>query len=388
MKRISLLGSTGSIGVNVLNVVNAHPDRYRIVALGAGGNLDLLEEQIHSFHPRAVAVREESAARRLKERLTGPDKPQVFFATEGLVRLATYPEADTVVSAITGAAGLVPTHAAVSSGRHVALANKETMVLAGPLIMEEARRRDVSVLPIDSEHSAVLQSLQGHAREDVKRVILTASGGPFREMPLEEMKRITPDQALRHPNWSMGPKVTIDSATLMNKGLEAIEARWFFGLRMEQISVLVHPQSIVHSMVEYIDGSIIAQLGVPDMMTPISYALSYPRHLETPLPPLDLETVGTLSFEKPDQDRFPCLGLAWEAARIGGTMPTGLNGANEIAVASFLEGRIGFQDIPRLIEKTMARHEPTPANDIEAIMEADAWARSTAREILAGPARR
>jgi 1-deoxy-D-xylulose-5-phosphate reductoisomerase len=253
------------------------------------------------------------------------------------------------------------------------------MVMAGPLVMAEARKRGVSILPIDSEHSAILQSLRGHPREDLKRVILTASGGPFRDLSLDEMRHVTSAQALRHPNWEMGPKITIDSATLMNKGLEVIEARWLFDLEMDQIDILIHPQSIVHSMVEYRDGSIISQMGIPDMIIPISYALSYPRHLGNSLPPLDLEAIGGLSFKKPDLKRFRCLELALNAATTGGSMPAVLNGANEIAVDAFLRGTIGFLDIPDLIGKTMDAHTPLPVESIDAVMAADRWARETAR---------
>jgi 1-deoxy-D-xylulose-5-phosphate reductoisomerase len=379
MKRIGILGSTGSIGSNALKVVEAHPEAYRIVALAAGRNVDLLARQIHQFQPIAVALQDPDLVEELKSRMGAGMKTRVYAGTEGLVHLATLEEVDTVVSAITGSAGLIPTFAAVQAGKEIALANKETMVTAGSLVMEEARRRNVSILPVDSEHSAILQSLQGHSREDVKRVILTASGGPFRGLSYEEMERAKPEQALKHPNWNMGRKISIDSATLMNKGLEAIEARWFFDLTMDQISVLIHPQSIVHSMVEYKDGSIIAQLGIPDMITPISYALSYPRHVETFLPSLQLHEVGALTFALPDTGKFKCLDLAFKAAEMGGSMPAVLNGANEEAVALFLKGRIGFMRIPELIEKTMEAHEPFAIHSVEEVMKADRWARQMTR---------
>jgi len=382
MKNIALLGSTGSIGMNALKVIESNPERYKVVALAAGKNIERLEKQIERFRPEVAVIMEEALADVLKERLDRRLKTRIYSGTEGLVGMATLSEVDTVISAVTGAAGLLPTYAAVRAGKDIALANKETMVMAGPLIMDEARKRDVCIRPIDSEHSAILQSLQGHPREDLKRVILTASGGPFRDFTLEEMERVTPGQALQHPSWNMGEKVTIDSATLMNKGLEVIEARWLFDLRMDQVGILIHPQSIVHSMVEYKDGSIIAQLGIPDMATPISYALSYPHHLETHLPPLKLEEVGTLCFTKPDKRRFRCLDLALKAAEIGGSMPTVLNGANEIAVDSFLRGEIGFLQLPVLIEKTMAAHHSFSVDSIEGIMETDAWARNTARKAL------
>ena len=382
MKNIAILGSTGSIGVNALRVIKANPEKYQVIALSAGKNIELLLEQVKEFRPIAIAVLEETPAMELKAQLSGTGKIEVFFGTEGFSRLVTIEGVDTVISAMTGAAGLLPTYSAIRAGKDIALANKETMVMAGSLIMAEAKKQGISVLPIDSEHSAILQSLRGHPREDLKRVILTASGGPFRDLSLEEMSKVTPDQALNHPNWEMGPKISIDSATMMNKGLEAIEAKWFFDLNMDQISILIHPQSIVHSMVEYRDGSIISQMGVPDMTIPISYALSFPHHLKNQIPPLKLEKIGMLSFEKPDMKRFNCLALALKAAEIGGSMPTVLNGANEIGVEAFLEGHIGFLDIPDLTEKTMLAHKKHPIDSIETVMEVDRWARSTARAIL------
>lgn len=301
---------------------------------------------------------------------------------EGFVHLATLNEVDTVISAMTGAAGLLPTFEAIKAGKNIALANKETMVMAGSLVMAEAGRRAITLLPVDSEHSAIHQSMQGHSREDVRRVLLTASGGPFRNMELSTMRHVTPQQALDHPNWNMGPRISIDSATMMNKGLEAIEAKWLFGLEMAQISIVIHPQSIVHSMVEYKDGSIIAQLGIPDMMIPIAYALSYPRHNKNRLPPLDLANIGMLTFEKPDYKRFRCLELALSAAEIGGSMPAVLNAANEVAVQAFLRGLIGFLQIADLIEKTMEAHVSYSIDHIEAVMQADRWARERAEEIL------
>jgi 1-deoxy-D-xylulose-5-phosphate reductoisomerase len=379
MKRIAILGSTGSIGCSSLKVIEAHPEVYQVTALAAGKNIDLLAEQIQKFRPLEVAVLGDEQAESLKERLGG-QRTRIVSGKEGFIHLATLEEVDTVISAITGAAGLVPTYAAIRAGKNIALANKETMVMAGPLVMEEAKRRGVALLPVDSEHSAILQCLQGHPRDDVRRVILTASGGPFKDFSHEEMEKVTPEQALKHPNWNMGPKITVDSATLMNKGLELIEARWLFGLDIHQIHILIHPQSVVHSMVEYRDGSIIAQLGIPDMITPISYALSYPRHVDTPLRPLDLEEVGTLRFMKPDTRKFRCLELALRAAEIGDSMPAVLNGANEVAVDLFLKGRIGFLQIPSLIERTMDAHRPFVIDSIEKVMEADAWARERAAD--------
>jgi len=382
MKNITILGSTGSIGVNALTVIEANPEEYKVIALAAGRNIDLLTKQIKAFKPVAVAVQEENLMYELKTRFAKKGMPEIFFGDDGFKNIVTLGQVNTVISAMSGAAGLLPTYEAIEAGKHIALANKETMVMAGPLIMAEAEKRGVSILPIDSEHGAILQALQGHPREDLRRMILTASGGPLNNVSLEEMKSVTPAQALRHPNWNMGSKISIDSATLMNKGLEAIEAKWFFDLEIDQISILIHPQSIVHSMVEYKDGSIIAQLGIPDMIIPISYALSYPHHLKNGLPPLELETIGVLSFEKPDLNKFKCLRLALKAAEMSGSIPAVLNGANEIAVGSFLEGRIGFLDIPELIEKTIERHKPYPIDSIETVIEADRFARETARELL------
>jgi len=379
MKRLSILGSTGSIGTNALRVVAANPESYRVAGLAAGSNVDLLANQILRFQPSAVALRDGEQAEALERRLGSHRRTSVYSGVEGFIRVATREEADTVVSAISGSAGLRPTYAAIQAGKEIALANKETMVMAGALVMEEARKHGASVIPVDSEHSAILQCLLGHPREDLKRVILTASGGPFNHVPLEELRLVTPSQALMHPNWNMGRKITIDSANLMNKGLEVIEAKWLFDLSMEQIDVLIHPQSIVHSLVEYRDGSVIAQLGIPDMMTPISYALSYPHHKETSLPSLKLEEASPLTFSLPESRKFPCLDLAFEAAQVGDSMPAVLNAANEEAVDLFLEERIGFLEIPFLIEKTMEAHRPFPIDTLEKVLEADAWARQTVR---------
>ncbi len=382
MKRIAILGSTGSIGSNALRVIESNPEEYKVHALAAGRNVELLIRQIEKYHPAAVALAERETAALLKERLHNRGEIEVFSGAEGFSRLVSLNEVDMVISAITGASGLMPTYWAIKAGKDIALANKETMVMAGPIVMELAKKNKVTIFPIDSEHSAIFQSLQGHRREDLKRVILTASGGPFRDLPLEKMEKLNPSSALKHPNWKMGKKVSIDSATLMNKGLEAIEARWLFDLKMEQIDILIHPESIVHSMVEYQDGSVIAQLGIPDMITPISYALSFPRHRATNLPPLRLEETGTLTFKKPDVERFKCLGLALKAADTGGSMPAALNGANEMAVEYFLGGRIGFLQIPLLIERVMKRHETFSPDSIESIIEADRWARKAAEEEL------
>jgi 1-deoxy-D-xylulose-5-phosphate reductoisomerase len=382
MKKIAILGSTGSIGVNALKVIRANPEKYEATALAAGKNIDLLLKQIEGFRPAAVSVLDEDLGSELKNRLGGNKGPKVFYGNEGFVRLATLDQIDTVISAMTGAAGLLPTYEAIKAGKDIALANKETMVMAGHLIMTAVKKHGVSLVPIDSEHSAVLQSLQGHTKEDLRRVILTASGGPFRDASMEQMTTITPAQALNHPNWHMGPKISIDSATMMNKGLETIEAKWLFDLEMAQIGILIHPQSVVHSMVEYKDGSVIAQLGIPDMMIPISYALSFPHHLKNSLSTLRLEEIGMLNFEKPDMKKFPCLELAFRAANIGASMPAVLNAANEIAVESFLDGKIAFLDIPELIDNSMDAHHPHHVETIEMVMAADRWARKTARGLL------
>jgi 1-deoxy-D-xylulose-5-phosphate reductoisomerase len=384
MKRIVILGSTGSIGRNALDLIAAHPDRYRVEALAAGRNIELLAEQVARFRPKAVAVQDGGAADELKARIPADLNTRVLRGREGVLRAASLEDADTVISAITGAAGLEPTMAAIRAGKDVALANKETLVMAGDLVMREAEERGVRVLPVDSEHSAVFQSLQGHDSRDLRRIILTASGGPFREASPEEMAGVTPAQALDHPNWDMGPKVTVDSATLMNKGLEVIEARWLFNLSVDRISVLIHPQSIIHSMAEYRDGSIIAQLGVPHMITPIAYALSYPRHLDTPIPPLDFSEIRSLTFEEPDLERFRCLALALRAAEQGGSMPAVLNAANEMAVARFLDGGLPFLAIPRVVERVLDEHTPQPLASIDHVMEVDAWARAAARRTADG----
>jgi len=383
VKRLAVLGSTGSIGRSVLDVVGQHPARFEIVGLAAGRNAALLARQIEQFRPRYVAVQDDATAALLRQSLppeTGPR--EILVGLEGAVALATAPEADLVVSAMVGSVGLRPTLAAIERGAAVALANKETLVVAGPLVMAAAAARGVAVIPVDSEHSAIFQALQGHRPEDVRRLWLTASGGPFRQYPAAELARVTPAAALNHPNWNMGPKITIDSATLMNKGLEVIEARVLFGVPPERIEVHIHPQSIIHSLVEYIDGSVLAQLGIPDMRGPIAYALAYPERIPLDLPPLDLFAVGQLSFERPDLGRFPCLALAYDALKAGGTMPAVLNAANEVAVAAFLEGAIAFLDIPRVISRTMEAHRVQPLTSVDQVLAEDEAARRQAKEII------
>ncbi len=381
MTSIVLFGSTGSVGVNTLRVVDAFPDRYQVIGLTAWKNHRLLEKQIRRFKPRLVAVADEQVAEQLRKRCR--DLPvTIGCGVEGMVQVASMPGAEVAVSAIVGAAGLIPTMAAIHSGKQVALANKETMVMAGELVMREARARGVSIIPVDSEHSAIFQLLHGQRRQDLRRLLLTASGGPLLRLPISRQARVTPQQALRHPTWKMGPKITIDSATLMNKGLEVIEARWLFDVEPERVDVVIHPQSIVHSLVEYHDGSMLAQLGMPDMRGPIAYALSYPERLPLPIPSLDLARAKSLTFERPDRKQFPCLGYAYEALREGGTMPAVLNAANEEAVWAFLDHRIAFLEIHRTIRATMKAHDVKPIYEISDVMTADRWARDTARRVM------
>jgi 1-deoxy-D-xylulose-5-phosphate reductoisomerase len=370
MKSIVILGSTGSIGTNTLDIVERFPGEFRVVGLTAGNNDEMLAEQVRRFRPQVVAMSTEGAAVRLRQRCSGLST-DVVSGQEGLAKVASLPDAELVVSAIVGGAGLVPTLAAIRSKKHIALANKEPMVMAGQLMQEEARRAGVRIFPVDSEHSAIFQSLEGHRIKDVRRLILTASGGALWSLPKEALHDVTPERALQHPNWKMGAKITIDSATLMNKGLEVVEARWLFDIPESRIDVLIHRESIIHSLVEYEDRSMISQLGLPDMRTPISYAMRYPERL-----PLDLP------FCKPDHDRFPCLRLGYESLRIGGTMPAAMNAANEIAVDAFLNGGIRFTDISDIIQSTMQAHTPQSVLSVEAALEADRWAREKADSLV------
>jgi len=381
MKNLTILGSTGSIGASTLEVVAAHPDMFRVVALAAGANLELLKTQIENFKPDLVSVLNAEKARDLSRMLPGR-KPEILHGVEGMIAVATASETTMVVAAIVGAAGLVPTAAAIMAGKDVALANKETLVTAGHLIMEMVREKGIKLYPVDSEHCAVFQSMAGHRNEDIARVILTASGGPFLNWGSERLASATVSDALNHPNWSMGRKITVDSATMMNKGLEVIEARWLFDIPVDRIAVNIHPQSIIHSMVEYVDGSVMAQLGMPDMKGPIAYALTYPARVTTGVKPLDLTSLSGLTFFNPDTERFPALKLAYRAARSGESMPAVMNAANEIAVEAFLEGRIGFMAIAESIEKVMDLHEPHALRSIEEVLEADRWGRRSAREVL------
>ncbi len=381
MKSIIILGSTGSIGTNTLDIVQRFPEEFRVVGLTAGSNIDKLEAQIRQFKPNAVAVSTESSAAMLRNRC--PDLPvEIMAGEEGITQVASMLDAEFVISAIVGAAGLVPTLSAIRSGKHIALANKEPMVMAGKLMQDEALKHGVRIFPVDSEHSAIFQSLEGHRIEDVRRVILTASGGALWTLSQEQLLHVTPEQALQHPNWKMGSKITIDSATLMNKGLEVVEARWLFNIPESNIDVLVHRESIIHSLVEYKDRSMIAQLGLPDMRTPISYAMRYPARMALDLPSLDLAEIGRLTFCKPDHDRFPCLNLGYESLRIGGTMPAAMNAANEIAVDAFLNDGLRFSEIAQVIRSTMEAHAHQEITCLDDALEADRWAREKAESLV------
>jgi 1-deoxy-D-xylulose-5-phosphate reductoisomerase len=386
MKRISILGSTGSIGTSALDVIARHPDRFEVTGLAEGHDVAALAKQIERFRPRLVSVRDEASAKKLKE-LLKERSPEILWGIEGASKVASMKETDTVLSAIVGAAGLLPTIEAIKAKKTVALANKETMVIAGELVTKLAREMGVRILPVDSEHSAIYQSLEGHRVSDVSRIVLTASGGPFLNLPASEFEKVTVADALNHPRWSMGAKITVDSATMMNKGLEVIEARWLFDMPPEKIDVMIHPQSIVHSMVEYKDGCVIAQLGVPDMRAPIAYALSYPERVTTDVERLNLNKVGKLTFEQPDMQKFPALGLAYEALRAGRSAPVVLNAANEIAVAAFLDGRIGFVSIAGVVERTIEKHDTKHCDNIEMILEIDKQARETALAVIASVAK-
>ncbi len=370
MRRLAILGSTGSIGTSTLDVVSTQPDSLQVTALAARANLDLLEAQVRRFAPRLVSVATEASARELRRRL-GRTPTEVSWGTAGLLQASSDADTDLVVSAIVGGAGLLPTMAAVGAGKDVALANKESLVMAGELVTAEARVRGARILPVDSEHSAIFQCLAGTGTAQVRRIVLTASGGPFRSRPRMTFASITPEEALKHPNWSMGKKITIDSATLMNKGLEVIEARWLFGLPVDRLAVIIHPQSIIHSLVEYVDGSMLAQLGVPDMRVPIQYALTYPQRCQNLVPRLTLENLSALTFETVDREKFPCLDLAYEAAAAGASAPAVLNAANEVAVQRFLNRRIGFDEIPSLIRKALDAYPPRPVRTVEEVLEVD-----------------
>ena len=376
MKNVVLLGSTGSIGTSTCKVAEDLPEDIRLIGLAAGRNAKLLREQVEQFSPTAISINCPDAAKELANEFNG--KPEVHFGEEGLLKLATLPEADIVLIAIVGTAGLQPALAAIRAGKDIAVASKEILVMAGEIVMDEARKHGVKVLAVDSEHSAIFQCLEGKPPESVRQIWLTASGGPFREKPADEFAAITVEQALKHPSWEMGRKITIDSATLFNKGLEMIEARWLFDIEMPRVRVVVHPQSVIHSMVEFIDGSMLAQLSTPDMCLPIQYALTYPARAASDRVQTSLAEIGRLDFEEPDPDRFPALNLARRAGEVGGTLPAVLNAANEIAVDAFCAGEISFPEITATVARAMDAHELVPQPSLEEILVADAWAREAA----------
>ncbi len=379
-KKIVILGSTGSIGKSALSLVDDAPDRYDVVGLAAGGNLAELARQVERYHPKRVSVADPKSLPAFRKLLSR--RVKVSAGIEGVIDVAAMPEADVILSAMVGAAGLAPTLAAVEGGKTVGLANKETMVVAGELVMKQARAHKAKIIPVDSEHSAIFQALRGERKKEIRRIVLTASGGPFRTLAASRFSQITVDQALAHPNWAMGKKITIDSATMMNKGLEVIEARWLFGLTPEKIDVVVHPQSVIHSMVEFVDASVMAQMGLPDMRTPIGFALTWPERRSLPLPSLDLTTVAKLTFEAPDTERFPCLRLAYEALRAGGGVPAALNGANEIAVEAFLKERIAFTDIATVVEEVMGQAPTGKIGSLAEALSVDRESRIKAREAM------
>ncbi len=382
MKKIALLGSTGSIGVNVLNVVRQFPGQFQISGLAAGSNVELLREQILEFAPALVSVVDEEHAERLRAMLPAVYRNRITHGSDGNVQVGAMDEADFTVSAIVGAAGLLPTLAAIEAGKDIGLANKETLVMAGRIVMNAVKSRGVRLFPVDSEHSAIFQALEGGRRQDVDKIILTASGGPFRSRNAGQLQQVTPEEALEHPNWSMGRKISIDSATLMNKGLEVIEARWLFDIDVDNIEVVVHPQSIVHSLVEFQDGSVLAQLGIPDMRIPIAYALSYPARLPLRLKRLGLSQCGNLQFEEPDYHRFPALQLSFDALRGGGVLPAVLNAANEEAVAAFLDKRIAFPRIAAIVAEVLKAVAPGDEHSLEDILRADGEARQLVKRMV------
>ena len=384
MKHIAILGSTGSIGKNALNVVKTHSEEFNVVALAANKDVDTLEQQVRQFRPRLAALNDPAAAARLRERLCDLNSTEVLSGVKGIQAVATIKEADQVLDGMGGSAGLLPTLSAIHAGKDIAFVNKEVMVMCGPIVMDAVQKNGVQLIPIDGEMSAIFQCLEG-ARDrqvDIHRLILTASGGPFRDTPKDELYKVTPQQALRHPNWDMGAKITIDSATMMNKGLEVIEAKWLFDIELDKIDIVIHRESIIHSMVEWTDGSTLAQLGPTDMRIMIQYALAYPNRLSTPVPRLDLCESRTLHFEPVDKDKFPCISLAYTAAEAGGTLPVVLSSADEVVVDAFLTERIGFMDIPAILECVMDKHVVITDPALEDILEVDQWAKSTTRSII------
>ncbi len=384
MKHISILGSTGSIGKSTLDVVETHKDAFKVVSLAANKDVDTLEHQIRKFQPRLAALKDLDAANRLRERLRDYEGTEVLSGDDGILAVATVDEAEQVLDGMGGSAGLLPTLAAIHAGKDIAFVNKEVMVMCGPLVLEAVQRNGINLIPIDGEMSAIFQCLEG-ARDkqtDIHRLLLTASGGPFRDTPKESLYKVTPQQALQHPNWDMGAKITIDSATMMNKGLEVIEAKWLFDIELDKIDIVVHRESIVHSMVEWTDGSTLAQLGPTDMRIMIQYALTYPNRLSTPVPRLDLCESRTLHFEPVDREKFPCISLAYTAAEVGGTLPVVLSSADEVVVDAFLEESIGFMDIPAVLQRVMDKHDVIADPTLEDILEVDKWSKSTALSII------
>lgn len=381
MKSLSIMGSTGSIGTNALKIVEMFPDRFCVKVLAAKNNISLLAEQIKKFSPDFAVVFDEKSAKELR-RITANSCVEILYGDDGYNAAASYEPVDMVIAAMVGSAGLMPTLSAIDAGKNIALANKETLVMAGNIVMKKAAEKNVEILPIDSEHSAIFQCIAGHRREDMDKILLTASGGPFLNLPMNEFNNIKPEDAMNHPTWEMGRKISVDSATLMNKGLEIMEAGHLFGVSPEDIEVIIHPQSVIHSMVSYKDGSVIAQMSIPDMKGAIAYAMSYPERLplEQPLP--DFKSIGSLTFQKPDTGKFPCLDLAFSAGKTGGTLPSVLNAANEVAVEAFLNKRLHFTDIPEVIRKTMEKHFVIANPALSDILDADFWARKIAGELI------
>ncbi len=387
MKHLAILGSTGSIGQNALSIVETHSDEFAIAGLAANTSVDLMEQQVRQFRPRLVALKDGEAAEQLRKRLRDVKKVEVFSGREGVLAIATMEGVDLVLEAIGGSAGLLPTLEAIQAGKDLAFVNKEVLVMCGSLIMDAVQEYDVRLLPVDSEISAIFQCLSNYdgnngKRSEIHRLILTASGGPFRQTPLHQLHAVTLQQALKHPNWQMGEKVTIDSATMMNKGFEVIESKWFFDMELSQIEVVIHPESIIHSMVEFVDGSLLAQLGVSDMRLPIQYAFTYPCRLPTPAPRLDLSQIRSLRMESVDFEKFPCLGLAYTAAKVSGTLPTVLSSADEVVVQAFLNQQIRFTDIPVFLKEVMTQHDVTLQPNLDDILAADRWAKSTAHKLI------
>ena len=382
MKNLSILGSTGSIGCNTLKIAEMFPDRFAVKALAAKNNIPVLARQIERYCPEIAVVFDEATAVELKGMLPDGINIEVLFGENGYKAAATHESVDLVVVAVVGAAGLMPTLSAITAGKNIALANKETLVMAGDIVIEQAELNNITILPIDSEHSAIFQCMEGNRREDIDKIFLTASGGPFLNLPAKEFNKIKPKDALNHPNWDMGKKISVDSATLMNKGLEAIEAKCLFDVSQEMIEVVIHPQSVIHSMVSFKDGAVMAQLGIPDMKGAIAYAMAYPERLALRQPTPDFVNIGKLTFEKPDIKKFPCLALAFAACETGRTLPAVLNAANEVAVAAFLENSISFIKIPDIIEKTMGYHRVVTGPTLSDILEADQWARKQAEDLI------